>query len=110
MLISAPRELDVPSNLSAKFRKLPALIDVYVLVVDQVMRKQGFDQERCEFTPEETLPQSEYSLESSAHALSRCCFEPARMESIHSRPKAELLSRYQPTNVSCELELLVAAC
>lgn len=93
MLISAPAEPQFSSNLSAKLRTLPALIDVYVLIVDQVMREHGFDQEKCEFISEQNLSGNERSLETSAHALRQ----------------SELFSRYKPVSVACESDLLLAA-
>lgn len=106
MLISTPTEPQFSSNLSAKLQTLPALIDIYVLIVDRVMRKHGFDHEKCEFIREQNLLDNEHPLESSAHAL-RDCLE-LRIDPIHSRPKAEPFPRYKPAMVACESDLLVA--
>jgi len=44
-----PRDADVPTLFSANVRSFPALIEVYLLLVDQVMREHGFDQNKGEF-------------------------------------------------------------
>ena len=54
MFIS-PSEQDVPTPLSAKLRTLPALIEVYLLLVDRVMREHGFDPEKGEFLTEKSI-------------------------------------------------------
>ena len=56
MPISAPGEQDVPTHLSAKLRNLPALIEAYLLLVDQVMHRHGFDQDKGAFLVEQALP------------------------------------------------------
>jgi len=48
-----PRDQDVPTPFSAKLRSFPALIEVYLLLVDQVMREHGFDQNKGEFLVEQ---------------------------------------------------------
>ena len=47
------RDEDAPTYFSATLRSFPALIEVYLLLVDQVMREHGFDQDRGEFLIEQ---------------------------------------------------------
>ena len=109
MLISAPTEVDVPSNLSAKLRTLPTLIDVYVLLVDRVMRKHGFDQGRCEFVPERALPRIEDSHEESIQISEGYWPEVSRLDFISTRLKAAKPSNPEPTIIWCESDVLLAA-
>jgi len=49
----APRDEVVPTHFSAKMRSFPALIEVYLLLVDKVMREHGFDLSKGEFLVEQ---------------------------------------------------------
>lgn len=110
MFISVPTEQDVPSQLSAKLRTLPTLIDVYVILVDQVLRKHGFDPEKCEFVAEQALPPIPGSEKRSAQISDDCWRESARIDFVSAKPKPVSSSRAQQVMTCCEDDLLVAVC
>jgi hypothetical protein len=106
MLISAPTEQDVSTHLSDKLRTLPTLIEVYVLLVDQVMRKHGFDPERCEFLADQALPRS---TEDSTQIFEACWPELSQIDFTSVSLKAGWSRGPEPTMISYESDLLVAA-
>lgn len=110
MSMSIPTEQDVPSQLSAKLRTLPTLIGVYVILVDQVLRKHGFDPEKCEFVAQQALPAIPGSEEGSAKRSDDGWPEIARIGFVSAKPKPVSSSRPQQAMSCCEDDLLVAVC
>lgn len=106
MLVSVPTDQDITTNLSTKLRGLPTLIDVYVLIVDQVLRKHGFDTDRCEFLTEQALPPIELSEEGLIPSRSAYCLQASRIGPISSR--ADGWPHVSESSLSCEEEDLLA--
>jgi len=106
MLVSIPTDQDVATNLSTKLRSLPTLIDVYVLIVDQVLRKHGFDPGRCEFLAGQALPPIGFSEEGSIPSRSAYCLQASRIGPISSN--AQEWSQFSESGMSCEQEDLLA--
>ena len=106
MLVSVPTEQDATANLFNKLRTLPTLIDVYVLIVDQVLRKHGFDPDRFEFLAEQALPPIEFSEEDSVPSRSAYCPQAARIGPVSS--SAEAWSHVSDSSMSGEEEDLLA--
>jgi len=102
MLISVPTDQDLATNLSTKLRSLPTLVEVYVLIVDQVLRKHGFDPDRCEFLAEQALPRSEFSEEGSIPSRSAYCLQASRVGPISSN--AQEWSQFSESGMSCGQE------
>ncbi len=45
----SPSNQNAPAGLVSVLKGIPALIDVYLEMVEEVMRHNGFDREKCEF-------------------------------------------------------------
>lgn len=105
MFASTPTEEEVSTNLSCKLRSLPALIDVYVLLVDQVLRKHGFDPDRCEFHADHALLRVDCAEESPVQRRPGAWLEAFRDHSISSSDALEW-SYSSDSSTSCEEELL----
>jgi len=110
MLISAPTEEDVPGNLSDRLRTLPALIDVYVLLVDQVLRRHGFDPETREFVLEQTVPAMECFKEDSTQISGNGWTNGPHIDSITARFEPGRRRDSELKARSCEADMLLAAC
>ena len=106
MLVSVPNNQDITTNLSTKLRGLPTLIDVYVLIVDQVLRKHGFDTGRCEFIAEQALPPIGLSEEGVTPGRSAYCLQASRIGPARSR--ADGWSQLSESSITCEEEDLLA--
>jgi len=107
MFASTPTEEEVSTNLSCKLRSLPALIDAYVLLVDQVLRKHGFDPDRCEFHADYALLRVNCAEESSVQRRPGAWLEAFRAHSISSNDPMEW-SYGSDARTSWEEELLAA--
>src|SRR5690242_14525901 len=109
MLVSTPPE-EVSNNLSHQLRSLPTLIDVYVLIVDRVMRKHGFDPEKCEFIPEQAFPVVEFVAENLIQNPYIHGPEVYQIDSALSAIEAESWSATSERDqAACEQELLAVA-
>ena len=106
MLASVSPDQDITTNLCGKLRSLPTLIEVYLLIVDQVLRKHGFDPDRCEFLAEQALPPIELSEEGLIPSRSVYCLQASRIGPISSR--ADGWSQVSESSLSCEEEDLLA--
>jgi len=106
MLVSVPSDQEITINLSTKLRGLPTLIDVYILIVDQVLRKHGFDTDRCEFLADQALPPTRLLEEGMTSSHSACCLQASRIGPISSR--ADRWSQLSESSISCEEEDLLA--
>ena len=106
MLVSIPTDQNITTNLSSKLRGLPTLIEVYVLIVDQVLRKHGFDPDRCEFLAEQALPPMEFLEESLIPSRSGYHQQAFRIGPMSSR--ADGWSQLSASSISCEEEDLLA--
>lgn len=106
MLVSVPTDQDVTIDLCAKLRTLPTLIEVYVLIVDQVLRKHGFDSERCKFLVEQALPPAASFQEDSVQS-SLALPEASRIGP--NRADAAGWSQLSDSIMSCEEDLLAIA-
>jgi hypothetical protein len=110
MLVSISTEQEVSTtNLSHKLRSLPTLIEVYVLLVDQVMRKHGFDPERCEFLAEQALPPVEAPGQDSIQGSSAPWLGVSRTDFLIATVDAEWSSFSDTPMTSSEEELLAVA-
>ena len=107
MFASTPTEEEVSTNLSCKLRSLPTLIDVYVLLVDQVLRKHGFDPDRCEFHADHALLRVDCAEESRVQRRSGAWLEAFPDHSISSNDALEWSHRSE-ASTTCEEELLAA--
>jgi hypothetical protein len=107
MLISIPTEQDASTNLCNKLRTLPTLIEVYVLLVDQVMRKHGFDPDRREFVLAQALAPIEGSREDSIPIRYSPWPEGFGMDSPSSNFEAGF--RVSNAKIYCEEDLLALA-
>jgi len=110
MLVSISTEQEVSTtNLSHKLRSLPTLIDLYVLLVDHVMRKHGFDPERCEFPAEQALPPVEALGHDSIQGRSAPWLGVSRTDFLISNVEAEWSSFSDTPITFSEEELLLVA-
>lgn len=106
MLVSVTTDQDITINLSTKLRGLPTLIDVYVLIVDQVLRKHGFDTDRCQFLAEQALSPIGPSEERLIPSRSACSLQSSRIGPVSSR--ADGWFQLSEPSSSCEEEHLLA--
>lgn len=106
MLVSVPTDQDITPGLSTKLRSLPTLIEVYVLMVDQVLRKHGFDPDRCEFHAEQALPAIEYSEGGLIPNRSAYCLQASRIGPMSS--SADGWSHLPASSIGYEEEEMLA--
>ena len=110
MFIPTSAGNDVSVELSHTLRTLPGLIDVYLLLVDQVMRKHGFDDETGEFLMDRPSPWMSRSEGKSVHISNDIWLELSRLDFLSSNSDRGWTSEAQTTTAGYEKEdLLVVA-
>ena len=108
MLIPTSTDHDFSLQTSNKLWALPALIDAYVLLVDQVMDKYGFSEERGEFPQRQALASMSPSGETAIHADATWS-EPSQVDFLTDSPNAEWGEPEDTLACYEEEDLLVAA-
>lgn len=110
MFIPSSTGRDVSVQLVNNLRNLPALIDVYIRLVDEVMRKHGFNEETGEFIWEPALASMGLSDENTVEGSDGMWRELCRVDFPGSIPKRRCTNERELVRACYEDEnLLVAA-